>query len=150
MEIGSLLSGSSGVGSPLGSDELDRDAFLQLFVTQVQNQNPLEPATNEDFLAQLAQFSSLELLENINGGFDTLARFEQVTQGAALLGKDVQYIDPRSGESFRATVESVRLDANGVNLTVDGKAIPLGFVQEIYEPTSDTPAEDEEASSEDE
>lgn len=44
---------------------LGRDAFLSLLITQLQNQNPLEPQADGEFLAQLAQFSSLESLEGI-------------------------------------------------------------------------------------
>ena len=46
-------------------DSLGRDAFLNLLVTQLQHQNPLEPQADGEFLAQLAQFSSLESLQDI-------------------------------------------------------------------------------------
>jgi flagellar basal-body rod modification protein FlgD len=49
----------------MGNDRVGRDAFLQLLVTQLQNQNPLEPEPNGQFLAQLAQFSSLESLQTM-------------------------------------------------------------------------------------
>lgn len=45
--------------------EVDKQAFLQLLITQLEHQDPFEPIKNEDFLAQLAQFSSLESLNNI-------------------------------------------------------------------------------------
>jgi flagellar basal-body rod modification protein FlgD len=47
------------------SDQMGRDAFLALLVTQLQHQNPLEPKADGEFLAQLAQFSSLENLQEI-------------------------------------------------------------------------------------
>ena len=47
------------------ADGLGRDAFLSLLVTQLQHQNPLEPQADGEFLAQLAQFSSLENLQEI-------------------------------------------------------------------------------------
>jgi flagellar basal-body rod modification protein FlgD len=47
------------------SDGMGRDAFLALLVTQLQHQNPLEPKADGEFLAQLAQFSSLENLQEI-------------------------------------------------------------------------------------
>ena len=47
------------------SDGMGRDAFLSLLVTQLQHQNPLEPQADGEFLAQLAQFSSLENLQEI-------------------------------------------------------------------------------------
>jgi len=49
------------------SNELGEDAFLQLFITQLQYQDPMEPVSDADFIAQLAQFSTLEQLNQING-----------------------------------------------------------------------------------
>jgi flagellar basal-body rod modification protein FlgD len=54
---------------------LGRDAFLQLLVTQLQHQNPLEPQADGEFLAQLAQFSSLEQLQEIKGDIAALRLF---------------------------------------------------------------------------
>ena len=52
--------------------DLDRQAFLKLFTTQLQNQNPLEPVKNEAFIAQLAQFSTLEATSSMS---DSLSNF---------------------------------------------------------------------------
>ncbi len=57
------------------TDELGRDAFLTLLVTQLQNQDPTSPMANEEFLAQLAQFSSLEQLQQMNQSLTRIAKF---------------------------------------------------------------------------
>lgn len=58
--------GSTGdTGSTNKNDGLGRDVFLQLLVTQLQHQDPMQPQDNSEFLAQLAQFSSLESLQHI-------------------------------------------------------------------------------------
>ncbi|MDX9974358.1 MAG: flagellar hook capping FlgD N-terminal domain-containing protein, partial [FCB group bacterium] len=49
------------------SNELSKDTFLQLLVNQMQNQDPLDPTDNSQMIAQLAQFSSLEQMSNLNG-----------------------------------------------------------------------------------
>lgn len=51
---------------PVRADGLGRDAFLKLLVTQLQHQDPTKPVADTEFLAQLAQFSSLEKLEQIS------------------------------------------------------------------------------------
>jgi flagellar basal-body rod modification protein FlgD len=56
---------------PKKDDGLGRDAFLSLLVTQLQHQDPMQPQADGEFLAQLAQFSSLEQLQTISG--DTTA-----------------------------------------------------------------------------
>jgi flagellar basal-body rod modification protein FlgD len=72
------------VSSVPRSDGMGRDAFLKLLVTQLQNQNPLEPQADGEFLAQLAQFSSLENLQEIKGDIAALrALFEAGLSGAA-------------------------------------------------------------------
>lgn len=53
------------------NNSLDKDAFLQLLVTQMQYQDPLEPTSNTEYMSQLAQFSSVEELQNINNTFST-------------------------------------------------------------------------------
>jgi flagellar basal-body rod modification protein FlgD len=75
---------------------LGKDDFLRLLTVQLQNQDPMSPVQNEDFIAQLAQFSSLEQLENINSrlqdGIDLDLILTQVlnnTAAAGLIGKTV-------------------------------------------------------------
>lgn len=51
--------------------DLDKDAFLRLLVTQLQNQDPLNPMEDREFIAQMAQFSSLEQIRNLNKTFET-------------------------------------------------------------------------------
>ena len=75
------------------NDELGKDAFLQLMIAQLQNQDPLSPAKGEDFIAQLAQFSSVEGIQNINSGIDELAtafRSSQALEASSLVGRQVQ------------------------------------------------------------
>jgi flagellar basal-body rod modification protein FlgD len=63
------ISGTSGstdaTATTPKTDALGKDAFLKLLVTQLQNQNPLQPQADGEFLAQLAQFSSLETLQTM-------------------------------------------------------------------------------------
>ncbi|MBN2169900.1 MAG: flagellar hook assembly protein FlgD [Candidatus Krumholzibacteriota bacterium] len=120
MEIMDLTSVSSAGASGLagGLDEVGHDEFLQLLVTQMRNQDPLDPITNEDFLAQLAQFSSLEQLTDINAGTQTGLLLQQsVTNSLApsLIGKDV-LIDA-------STVEIAGGTPVGIHFKLDGEGI---------------------------
>ena len=75
-----------------GEDELGRDAFLTLLTTQLTNQNPLDPMDNEAFVAQLAQFSSVEGIKGMQASLETMVggmREEQMLTGANLVGKKV-------------------------------------------------------------
>ncbi len=88
-------------GSALG-----KDAFLQLLVTQLKNQDPLSPTDNTQFVSQMAQFSSLESMQNLNTTVDSLAttyQSSQALQASSLVGRsvivasDTAVLDPTKG-----------------------------------------------------
>jgi flagellar basal-body rod modification protein FlgD len=83
---------ASAAGSASGNQALGKDAFLQLLVTQLKNQNPLEPQDNGAFVAQLAQFSSLEGITTLNSTVSGLAsnyNSSQALQASSLVGRSV-------------------------------------------------------------
>ena len=69
------------------TDALGRDAFLNLLVTQLQHQNPLEPQADGEFLAQLAQFSSLESLQDIKKDIAALRSVVEQTANATTVSE---------------------------------------------------------------
>jgi flagellar basal-body rod modification protein FlgD len=74
------------------SGALDRDAFLQLLITQLSNQDPLSPLQDHEFVAQLASFSSLEQLENLNEAMQASLLLDQSVNNSLatnLIGKEV-------------------------------------------------------------
>lgn len=90
-------SGSSALGANLGGktangQTLGKDAFLQLLVTQMQHQNPLDPQDNSEFVAQLAQFSSLEGITSLNDSVNAITGAmgsSQALQASGLVGRSV-------------------------------------------------------------
>ena len=78
--------GATGTSDPTSTTEkkndLGKDAFLQLLVTQLQNQDPLQPQDNSAFLAQLAQFTSVESLEQIKADMSSLLSIVQTGASA--------------------------------------------------------------------
>jgi flagellar basal-body rod modification protein FlgD len=90
--LAGLYSTPNQAGSAAGSTELGKDAFLRLLTTQLKNQDPSDPVRNEDFVAQLAQFSSLEQLTTANdtltGVYIALAAMNDASM-ASLLGSGV-------------------------------------------------------------
>lgn len=74
------------------SNELGQDAFLQLMITQMKNQDPLAPQSNSEFVAQLAQFSSVQGLEKLNTSFNSFSsgfQSNQALQASSLVGRSV-------------------------------------------------------------
>jgi flagellar basal-body rod modification protein FlgD len=105
-------------GAKANGQEMDRSAFLKLFTTQLQNQNPLDPVKNEAFVAQLAQFSQLEATTKMADSLDTMASASQadrLLQGAALIGKRVNAPDGTAELVAGADVSSVISIPNGAD-----------------------------------
>lgn len=90
------------------SSELDKNAFLKLLVEQLKNQDPLEPLKNEDFIAQLAQFNSLEEMINLNESFDSMLQVQSMTQASGLVGQSIAFQD-EEGEMYTGIAESVTM-----------------------------------------
>ena len=99
------------------SGALAQDQFLQLLVTQLQNQDPLDPVSDKDFINQLAQLSSLQSLQNLDASFAEVLKLQQLTSGSELVGRTVTFTDEneqvRTGEVSAVTVADL-----GVSLAV--------------------------------
>ncbi len=125
------------------TQSLDKSAFMRLLVSQLENQDPLSPVTNEDFVAQLATFSSLEQLEGLNQNVVAMialnqsnALLSQLTQSSALIGKDVTWQGFDSEEQHSGKVESVKIVDGLAVLRIDGEDVPLAAVIEVLGGTS--------------
>ena len=113
--------------------ELDRDAFLKLLVLQLQNQDPLEPISNEDMLAQLAQFAALEQMNKLNESFEAMrGNIDQLNfiSASQLLGKQVQGID-LNGIPRQGVVERGGLNGSVVELLVSGQLMSMAGIISI-------------------
>lgn len=107
------------------TSELDKDAFLNLLVTEMSNQDPLNPMEDRDFMAQLAQFSALEQMQNVNTS--TIQ-----SRGMELVGKAV--IASVSGDSYiSGLVDSVIYNAGKTYLNIDGKIVDIDYVKEVFD-----------------
>jgi len=121
------------------TDELDKNAFLQLLVTQLANQDPLNPTDDREFIAQLAQFSMLEQMENMNN-------VTMQSQGINLMGKTVtaKLVTEDKNEFVTGVVNSVILKGSNTYLDIEGSIVNMTNIKEIYEGGIKDPAEDSE------
>jgi|SRR5690606_10158353 flagellar basal-body rod modification protein FlgD len=91
------------------TNELGQAAFLELMITQMNNQNPLSPQDNTEFVAQLAQFSSVEGLERLNKSFNSFMS-NNALQASSLVGRSVNV------ESEKSTLVKGGIVAGSVDL----------------------------------
>lgn len=137
-QISSLPNLNSNGASPV--NELGKDAFLRLLIAQLQNQDPLEPLKDHEFLGQMAQFSALEQMQNLNQSFEALAALNIASQASIFLGRQVVAVDSQSGETIAGIVTSVRVGGGEAILLVNDQEIPISAVQQIsLAPPTDAP-----------
>lgn len=141
---------SSTGGAVSGSDSLGKDSFMQLLVQQIKSQDPLSPVDNQAFVAQLAQFSSLEQMTKVNDNLLGLAVLQQanalmsqLTQSSALIGKEVNYVDPTTEQDAKGVVSTVKIQDGIAVLNIGGKDVPLGNVTEVLGAPATTPTPEE-------
>ncbi len=122
------------------SAELGRSQFLEMFVAQVQHQDPLSPMDQTEILGQLAQFSQVESLETLNRNFDSFLKKELaddntklVSASEAVLGKEVELSSGGGG-----LVDAVRQEDGQVLVEIDGQLMPLADVRAISQAEPDT------------
>lgn len=108
---------------------LDKDDFLMLLVTQMKYQDPLEPESNTEYVAQLAQFSSLEQMQNLNSTATN-------TSAYTLVGKQVRIretSDTGVEREVQGTVEYVKMENNKPYVSVNGEMFSYDDIVEVID-----------------
>jgi len=114
-----------------GTSELDKDAFLQLLVTQMQYQDPLNPSTDTQYIAQLATFSQLEQMQN-------LGTVSTNSQAFSLVGKNViMKTESEAGNTnyITGTVDFVNMSAGKAQLSINGKLYSISELDSVIDDT---------------
>ncbi len=123
-------------GATASASDIQMD-YMKLLVTQLQNQNPLEPLDNKDMTAQLAQFSQLQQLENMNSSFSRVLDSVQRGYASSLIGREVSFkvtADDGEVETRTGKVDEVLMGKDGqITLAVDGRQVELADVLSVRE-----------------
>jgi len=126
MSVSAITNSTASTTATSSTNTLDKNTFLKLLTTQLQNQDPLNPMDSTAFTAQLAQFSSLEQLTNVNTNLTSLITSQNTLlhgMSVNLIGKTVTTNDGTSGTvtgiTFDGDTTSVVLDSNKTVLLTD-------------------------------
>lgn len=116
---------------------LGQEDFLKLLLTQLTTQDPLSPKADFDSIAQMAQFSSLELnksmqtdIASIKADISGSRRDQEILQANALIGRSVA-VEDLDGTMLSGIVEAVEIVAGTPRIVVDGKSYSLGALQRV-------------------
>ncbi len=152
----STTAGTAAASATLGNSSEQQDRFLKLLVTQLKNQDPLNPMDNAEMTSQMAQMSQLGGIEKLNATLESLAASlngTQAVQAAALVGHDVMASGNKiqlaggkalAGVDLPQAVDGLKvsiIDGSGKVIdTVDLGAQPQGVVQLLWDGTTNSGA----------
>ena len=123
----SAISGSASSAQSIGAN------YLNLLVTQLRHQNPLEPMSNESMTAQLAQISQLEHLERIDNAFQKSLEIAQLNEAADLIGKVVSFMPSGELNAQTSQVDGVEIINGEALLRAGVNLVSLSEIRSISE-----------------
>ena len=109
---------------------LGQNDFLQLLVTQMTTQDPMNPKTDTEFIGQMAQFSSLEQNKLIEQQLSSLRADQQISQAHNVLGRQVE-LQADDGTVVTGTVSAVKIEAGTPKILVNGQAYDLNQIKSV-------------------
>jgi flagellar basal-body rod modification protein FlgD len=112
-----------------GQTTLGENDFLKLLTVQLQNQDPLQPMSDTDFISQMATFSSLSEMQTLNTNFSGFQQTQSTTSAASLLGQTVS-VDGATG-SATGTVTGVSVTGGNPQITINGTNYDLSDITSI-------------------
>lgn len=131
--VGAATDRAAATSPAAGRTQVRTEDFLRLLTLQLKYQNPLEPMKETEFVTQLAQFSELEALQNlqstVSAAVERQGALYALGQGVGLVGRRV--VVRRDGQPVEGTVERLRLDQGRTRLVVNGSEFDLTEVVEV-------------------
>lgn len=125
--------------SETGFNAMDSEAFLKLLVTQLQNQDPSAPMSNEELLGQISGMrelqSSLELSETLDSLAASQAYVSQTQLASSFIGKEVTAFK-EDGTSITGIAESAVFEGGAAFLKINGEKIPVANVTAVGVPSA--------------
>lgn len=114
----------------LPTDQLGKDTFLKLMVAQLRNQDPMNPTDSTAFLAQTAQFTSLEKMDELAQQSAKALSAQMAFGAGGLVGKPVTYL-AEDGSEKQGSVSSVRFTSTGPLLHIGDVDVPLDNIVSV-------------------
>ncbi len=124
------------VSARIPKKELGQDDFFQLLVTQLKHQDPMNPVADTEFIAQMAQFTSLEQTKGMKEDLGEMRRQTQFQQAIGLIGKDVT-LQPDDSTVVKGKVTGLEIKEGVPGIIVNGKLYQLEDVQNVQQATTE-------------
>ncbi len=109
---------------------INQDQFLQLLIAQLQNQDPLNPITDQQFINQLTALNTVQGIQSLNASFAQMLQLQQLTQGTSLIGRQVEYT-PTGGEATTGVVSALAVQDGTFVLSVGADQVGLDQITAV-------------------
>lgn len=111
-------------------NQMDKDLFLQILTTQLRNQDPTQPMEDREMIAQMAQFSTLEQISNLNQAFNKFISSQQldISRYSPMINKEVSWADEVTGQQVSGIVKEIIQYNNQLYYQVDDEYVPVEMI----------------------
>jgi flagellar basal-body rod modification protein FlgD len=128
---GANNSSSSSSSTPSAANSLTANDFIKFLVTELQNQDPMNPTDSNQMLSQMSEIGQLESATNLQTSLTGMVQQNQVAAASAMIGKAVQGTDVDQNP-ITGVVQAVQVNSKGVNLLLtSGISMPMNNVTTI-------------------
>ncbi len=110
---------------------LGKDDFLKLLIVQLENQDPTKPLEDKEFISQMAQFSSLEQMTEMNATLANMVLNYKSNLSYSLLGNVVEVFDSDTGQTDSGVVTEIRFAKTGPEIIVNGLSYSVDDVSKV-------------------
>jgi len=126
------------------TDLFSSETFMSVLAAQIANQNPLEPMSDTEFIAQMAQFGQIEQTTRMSEALEAMSLSSGLADGSALIGRSVTYAAGGDGEPLTGTVDRLTVGADGsLELIVGGASIEMDWITQVAEAGEPDAAEED-------
>ncbi|MEH7336039.1 flagellar hook capping FlgD N-terminal domain-containing protein [Neobacillus drentensis] len=115
---------------PQQTGQVDKDLFLRILTTQLRNQDPTQPMEDREFIAQLAQFSTLEQISNLNQTFSQFmnSQHDDISQFSTMMNKEVSWMNEETGFVESGVIKGIVKRDNQFYYQINDQEIPVGTI----------------------
>ncbi|MDD5369946.1 MAG: flagellar hook capping FlgD N-terminal domain-containing protein [Anaerolineaceae bacterium] len=122
--------GQTASTTPKAFAGLNNSDFMLMLMAQLRNQNPLDPMQDKDMMGQVAQLNSLQSLQGIQSRMDEMAKSNQFSYAASLIGKTAR-VDRGDGSVLEGKICEVNLENRQIQVVLGGRAYPIDALLSI-------------------
>jgi flagellar basal-body rod modification protein FlgD len=126
---------TTSTGAPAQVGGLDSNTFLQLLVSQISNQDPMNPTDSTTYITEEAEFSMVQSMNSMAAQNTSILNSQQMQEATSYIGKDVNYTDS-TGALVGGTVASASPGTTGALVRIGGVQVPVSSISEVFGPAS--------------